>query len=117
MRLGTKVLTQNLEEVNKELKMAHKKREEEKKRENDARKQTNPNEKRNARIEKLKLENSSISSKTRNTVQIFREIKTFLKTFLPKIAPAANEGIIRLLRKESTGQTIYIEAVLIYNRN
>ena len=103
MRLGTKELTQNLEEVNKELKMAHKKREEEKKRENDARKQTNPNEKRNARIEKLKLENSSISSKTRNTVQIFREIKTFLKTFLPKIAPAANEGIIRLLRKESTG--------------
>ena len=83
-----------MQEVNKELNMAHKKREEEKKKENDARKRTNPNEKRNARIEKLQLEDTNISSKTRNTVQIFREIKTFLKNLLPKIAPAANEGII-----------------------
>ena len=47
-------MIQNLEEINKELKIAHDKRKEEKKKEYDARNLITPNEKRNARIVKLK---------------------------------------------------------------
>ena len=90
-------MIQNLEEINKELKIAHDKRKEEKKKEHDARNLITPNEKRNARIEKLKTEEQSISLKKRNTIKIFKEMKVFLKDLLPKISTATNEGRITLL--------------------
>ena len=82
-----------MKEINKELNIAHNKRQEEKKKEYDRRTLISPNEKRNARIEKLQLEEKSITLKKRNTVKIFKEIKVFLKDILPKISPATNEGI------------------------
>ena len=90
-------MIQNLEEINKELKIAHDKRKEEKKKEYDARNLITPNEKRNARIEKLKTEEQCISLKKRNTVKIFKEMKVFLKDLLPKISTATNEGRMTLL--------------------
>ena len=96
-------MIQNLEEINKELKIAHDKRKEEKKKEHDARNLITLNEKRNARIEKLKSEEESISLKKRNTVKIFKEMKVFLKDLLPKISTATNEGRMIILVLTSIG--------------
>merc|ERR1712223_777788 len=52
----TKELIQNLNEINKELKLAHEKRKDEKKKEYEAKSQISANDKRTARIEKLQNE-------------------------------------------------------------
>ena len=110
-------MIQNLEEINKELKIAHDKRKEEKKKEYDARNLITPNEKRNARIEKLKTEEQSISLKKRNTVKIFKEMKVFLKDLLPKISTATNEGRMTLLVLTSIDLSFQLDLFKILQTN
>ena len=53
----------------------------------------NPEERKNARKEKLKMEEQELHQKIRGTIKVYRDIKVFFKDLLPKIAPSENEGI------------------------
>ena len=53
----------------------------------------NPEERKNARKEKLKMEEEELHQKIRGTIKVYRDIKVFFKDLLPKIAPSDNEGI------------------------
>lgn len=95
----TQELARNLVEVNKELSSAHKRREEEKRKAEAAENLLNPEERKNAKKDKLKKEAQDLTIKIRSTIRAHKEIKTFLQHLLPKIAPAENEGTLELLYK------------------
>ena len=58
-----------------------------------------PDEQKKARKDKIEKEQHDLTQKTRATIRIYKEIKTFLQALLPRIAPAENEGKAINLKK------------------
>lgn len=87
----TQELAQNLVEVNEELSAANKRREEERKKVKAAENLLNPEERKNAKYNKLKKEEQDLTIKIRSTIESYKEVKNFLQHILPKIAPAEDE--------------------------
>lgn len=87
----TQDLSKSLVEINKELSNAHKRREEERKKAQAVNDLMDPDEQKKARKDKIEKEQHDLTQKTRATIRIFIEIKTFLQALLPRIAPAENE--------------------------
>ena len=90
----TQELAKNLAEVNKELALAHKRRQEERRRAEAAENLLNPEQRRNVKNDKLKKEEQELTNKIRGTIKAYKEFKTFLQHLMPKIAPADNEGTL-----------------------
>ena len=89
----TQDLAKNLNEINKELSAEHKKRGDEKAKAVEANNLLNPDDRKRERKEKLEKENQDVSHKTRSTIKVYREIKSFLQGLLLKVAPPEIEGM------------------------
>ena len=79
-------------EINKELSVSKKKREEERKKSEAYNNALTSDERKNAKIKKMKEELKAIGAKKRGTIKVYQEFKKFLQQLLIKITPNENEG-------------------------
>ena len=79
-------------EINKELSASKKKREEERKKKEAYNNALTSDERKNAKIKKMKEELKVIAAKKRGTIKVYQEFKKFLQQLLLKITPNENEG-------------------------
>ena len=77
----------------REIKEAEKKKREEERKKSEAYNNAlTSDERKNAKIKKIKEEIQAIGAKKRGTIKVYQEFKKFLQQFLIKITPNENEG-------------------------